>query len=52
MIINLIVNKEKRSPKILTEFKQAKILKQINITQHQHPSTFLPHYPVLNPPEK
>ena len=44
--------KEKGSPKALTEIKQAKIFKQIIMTPHSYPSTFLPHYPVVNPPEK
>ena len=44
-MINPIMNKEKRSPK-------TKILKQIIMTPHPYPPTFLPRYPVLNPPEK
>ena len=46
------MNKEKRSSKTLTEIKQAKILEQIIMTPHSYPPTFLPCYPVLNPPEK
>ena len=46
------MNKEKRSPKTLTEIKQAKILKQMIMTPHLYPPIFLPRYPVLNPPEK
>ena len=52
MMINPIMNSEKRSPMILTEIKQAKILKQIIMTPHPYPPTFLPCYPILNPPEK
>ena len=51
-IINPIMNKGKKSPKTLNEIKQAKILKQIIMTPHTYPPTFLPRYPVLNPPEK
>ena len=46
------MNKEERSLKTLTEIKQAQILKKKIMTQHSYPPTFLPHYPVLNPPEK
>ena len=35
-----------------TEIKQAKIFKQIIMTPQHYPPTFLPHFPVLNPPEK
>ena len=45
------MNKEKRSPKTLTEIKQAKIFKQIIVTPHHYPPTFLRRFPVLNPPE-
>ena len=45
------MNKEKRSPKKLTEIKEAKILKLI-MTPHPYPPTLLPRYPVLNPPAK
>ena len=42
--------REKKSKVI--EIKQAKIFKQIiRIPQH-YPPTFLPRFPVLNPPEK
>ena len=43
------MNKEKRSPKTLNEIKQAKIFKQIIMTPHHYPSTFLTRFPVLNP---
>ena len=33
------MNKEKRSPKTLTEIKQDKILKQIFMTPHPYPPT-------------
>ena len=52
MMINPIMNNEKKSPMTLTEIKQAKILKQIIMTPHPYPPTFLPCYPILNPPEK
>ena len=52
MIINLIMDNDKRSPKILTEIKHAKIFKQIIIIPHPYPTTFLPRYPVLSSPEK
>ena len=52
IIRNPIMNKEKRSPKTLTEIKQAKIFKQIIMTPNHYPPTFLPRFPVLNPPEK
>ena len=38
------MNKKKRSEKTLTEIKQAKILKQIIMTPHTYPPTFLPCY--------
>ena len=41
------MNKKKRSPKTLTEIKQVKILKQIIMTPHPYPTTFLPRYLVL-----
>ena len=41
------MNKKKRSPKTLTEINQAKILKQIIMTPHPYPKSFLPRYPVL-----
>ena len=41
MIINLIMNKEERSPKIMTEIKQAKNLK-IN---HYDPTPLPTHLP-------
>ena len=46
IIINSILNKEKRSPKSLNETKQTKIL------NNHDPTPFLPHYPILNPSEK
>ena len=46
------MNKEKRSPKTLTELKQAKMFKQIIVILLHYPPTFLPRFPVLNPPEK
>ena len=46
------MNKEKRSPKTLTEIKQAKIFKPIIMTPHHYPPTFLPHFSILNSPEK
>ena len=46
------MKKEKRSPKTMTEIKQDKILKQIIMTPHPYPPTFLPRYSVLNPHEK
>ena len=46
------MNEGKRSPKTLTEIKQAKIFKQIIMTPQHYPPTFLPRFPVLNPPEK
>ena len=46
------MNKEKRSQRTLTETKQAKILKQTVMTLHPYQPTFLPRYPVFNPPEK
>ena len=52
IIINPIMSKEKRSLKTFTEVKQAKMLKSIIMTPHPYPPTFLPRYPVLNPPEK
>ena len=52
MIINLIMNKEKESPKPLTEIKQTKILTQIIMPPYPYPSIFLTHYLILNPPEK
>ena len=51
-MINPIMNEEKRSPKTLNEIKQAKIFKQIIITPHYYPLTFLARFPALNPPEK
>ena len=41
------MNKKKRSPKTLTEINQAKILKQIIMTPHPDPKSFLPRYPVM-----
>ena len=52
IIIKPIMKEEKRSPKTLTEIKQAKIFKQIIMTLHHYPPNFLPRFPVLNPPEK
>ena len=46
------MNKKKRSPKTLTQIKQAKILKQIFKAPHPYPPTLLSCYPVLNSPEK
>ena len=46
------MNEEKRSPKTLTEIKQAKIFKQIIMTPHHYPPTFLTRFSILNPPEK
>ena len=41
---------EKKSKDI--KIKQAKIFKQIIMTPQHYPPTFLPRFPVLNPPEK
>ena len=41
---------EKKSKDI--EIKQAKIFKQIIMTPQHYPPTFLPRFPVLDPPEK
>ena len=52
MIIKPIMNKEKRRPNTLTEIEQAKIFKQIIMTPHHYPATFLPRFPVLDPPKE
>ena len=51
-MINPIMNKEKRSPKTLTNIKQAKTFKQKYMTPHHYLPTFLPCLAILNPPEK
>ena len=48
IIINPITNKEKGSPKAMTEIKQAKIF----MTPHIYPPTFLPRYTIFNPWKK
>ena len=47
-IINPIMNKEKRSPKTLTEIKQAEIFKKIIMTPHHYPPP--PHPPLTTLP--
>ena len=42
----------KKTHPIVLEIKQVKILKQIIMTPHPYPPTFLPRYPVLDPAEK
>ena len=48
MIIIIIIIINNKDIKI----KQAKIFKQIIMTPQHYPPTFLPRFPVLNPPEK
>ena len=47
---SLYKQEEKKSRDI--EIKLAKIFKQIIMTSQHYPLTFLPRFPVLNPPEK